>query len=123
MRHPQPAEEYITVVDNKRRERIQRVEYIVTDVHNETVYVTAGGLAYARDSLVRRRCDAPFVSCYELCSATGRKTWIRPITCRLTPPSTSPPMRSLTSISPRRPPSPLISSTTSTNSSPAEGGR
>jgi len=33
MHRPQPAEEYITVIDNKGRERIQHVEYIVTDVH------------------------------------------------------------------------------------------
>ena len=32
MHCPPPAEEYITVVDNKGRERIQRVEYIVNDV-------------------------------------------------------------------------------------------
>lgn len=54
MRHPEPAEEYITVVDNRGRERIQRVEYIVTDVRGEAVYVTADGLAYARDSLERK---------------------------------------------------------------------
>jgi hypothetical protein len=54
MRRPQPAEEYVTIVDNKGRERIQRVEYIVTDVRGETVYVTADGLAYARDSLTRK---------------------------------------------------------------------
>lgn len=57
MRHPPPAEEYITVVDNKGRERIQRVEYIVTDVRGETVYVTVDGLAYARDSLIRKGQD------------------------------------------------------------------
>jgi len=54
MRRPQPAEEYVTIVDNKGRERIQRVEYAVTDVRGETVYVTADGLAYARDSLTRK---------------------------------------------------------------------
>jgi hypothetical protein len=32
MRRPQPAEEYVTVVDNKGRERIQRVGYIVSTV-------------------------------------------------------------------------------------------
>jgi hypothetical protein len=54
MRRPQPAEEYVTVVDNKGRERIQRVEYIVTDVRGEMVYITVDGLAYARDSLARK---------------------------------------------------------------------
>lgn len=54
MRRPQPAEEYITAVDNKGRERIQRVEYVLTDVRGETVYVTVDGLAYARDSLARK---------------------------------------------------------------------
>jgi hypothetical protein len=54
MRRPQPAEEYVTVVDNKGRERIQRVEYIVTDIRGETVCVTVDGLAYARDSLARK---------------------------------------------------------------------
>ena len=54
MRRPQPAEEYIITVDNKGRERIQRVEYVVTDVRGETVYVTTDGLVYARDSLARK---------------------------------------------------------------------
>lgn len=54
MRQPAPDEEYITIVDNKGRERIQHVEYIVTDVRGETVYITADGLAYARDSLNRK---------------------------------------------------------------------
>ena len=54
MRRPQPAEEYIIIVDNKGRERIQHVEYIVTDVRGETVYVTVDGLTYARDSLARK---------------------------------------------------------------------
>jgi hypothetical protein len=31
MHRPQPAEQYIIAVDNKGRERIQRVEYVVTD--------------------------------------------------------------------------------------------
>jgi len=57
MRRPQAAEEYVTVVDNKGRERIQRVEYVVTDMRGKTVYVTADGLAYARDSLVRKGQD------------------------------------------------------------------
>ena len=57
MRRPQLAEEYIITVDNKGRERIQRVEYVVTDVRGETVYVTTDGLGYARDSLVRKGQD------------------------------------------------------------------
>jgi hypothetical protein len=51
MRKPWPAEEYVTIIDNKGRERVQRVEYIVRDVRGEEVYVTADGLAYAEDSL------------------------------------------------------------------------
>ena len=51
MREPFPSEEYITIVDNKGRERVQRVEYVVLDVRGEKVYVTADGLAYAEDSL------------------------------------------------------------------------
>ena len=54
MREPQPDEEYITIVDNQGRERIQRVEYIVTDVHRETIYVTDDGLVYTQDSLRRK---------------------------------------------------------------------
>lgn len=54
MQRPQRAEEYITIVDNKGRERIQRVEYVVSDVRDETVYVTVDGLIYARDSLARK---------------------------------------------------------------------
>jgi hypothetical protein len=42
---------FITIVDNAGRERRQRVEYTVVDVHSETVYVTSGGLQYIRDSL------------------------------------------------------------------------
>jgi len=57
MRRPQPAEEYVTIVDNKGRERIQCIEYTVTDVRGETVYVTVDGLAYARDSLARKGQD------------------------------------------------------------------
>lgn len=48
---PPPSEEYITVVDNKGRERVQRVEYVVLDVRGEKVYVTADELAYTEDSL------------------------------------------------------------------------
>lgn len=51
MRDPNPNEEYVIVVDNKRRESVQRVEYLVTDVRGETIYVTTNGLTYASDSL------------------------------------------------------------------------
>ncbi len=44
-------ERFITVVDNAGRERHQRVEYLVTDVRDEEVYVTSDGLQYVRDSL------------------------------------------------------------------------
>ncbi len=57
MRPPDSNEEYIIVVDNKGRERIQRVEYIVTDVRAETVHITVDGLAYVRDSLRRKGQD------------------------------------------------------------------
>ena len=59
MRRPQAAEEYVTVVDNKGRERIQRVEYIVTDVHGETVYVTADGLRETARCDALQKCVAP----------------------------------------------------------------
>ena len=51
MRNPLPSEEYVTIVDNKGREKVQHVEYVVQDVRGEKVYVTADGLAYAQDSL------------------------------------------------------------------------
>lgn len=51
MREPFSSEEYITIIDNKGRERVQRVECVVLDVRGEEVYVTADGLAYAEDSL------------------------------------------------------------------------
>lgn len=51
MRRPTPAEQYITIIDNRGREKIQAVEYIVQDVRGEEIYVTSDGLAYARDSL------------------------------------------------------------------------
>jgi hypothetical protein len=51
VREPFPSEEYITIIDNKGRERVQRVECVVRDVRGEDVYVTADGLAYAEDSL------------------------------------------------------------------------
>jgi len=42
---------FITIIDNTGREKRQRVEYTVADIHGETVYVTSGGLRYIRDSL------------------------------------------------------------------------
>lgn len=54
IRNPQPDEEYITIVDNQGQERVQRVEYIVTDVGDAIIYITADGLLYAQDSLVRK---------------------------------------------------------------------
>ncbi len=51
VREPLPSEEYVTIVDNKGRERVQRVEYVVRDVRGDEVYVTADGLAYTGDSL------------------------------------------------------------------------
>lgn len=35
VRKPFPSEEYITIIDNEERERVQRVEYIVRDVQRE----------------------------------------------------------------------------------------
>ena len=51
VREPLPSEEYVTIIDNKGRERAQRVEYVVRDVRGDEVYVTADGLAYTEDSL------------------------------------------------------------------------
>lgn len=51
VRKPSASEEYLTIIDNKGRERIQHVEYIVLDVRSEQVYITADGLVYATDSL------------------------------------------------------------------------
>lgn len=51
MEYPSPSEQYITIIDNRGREQIQSVEYIVTDVKQEGVYVTIEGLTYTRDSL------------------------------------------------------------------------
>ncbi len=51
VRQPKPAEEYITILDNRGRARVQHVEYIVVDVRDEQIYITADGLAYATDSL------------------------------------------------------------------------
>jgi len=46
---------YVTIVDNAGRKKRQRVEYTVTDVRGETVYVTSGGLRYIHDSLWAKR--------------------------------------------------------------------
>ncbi|MFN8491752.1 MAG: hypothetical protein U0350_29400 [Caldilineaceae bacterium] len=54
VRKPTPAEEYITILDNKNRKRVQHVEYIVLDIRGEQVYITADGLTYATDSLVAK---------------------------------------------------------------------
>jgi len=51
VRRPAPSEQYITIIDNKGREKIQAVEYIVLDARQEEIYVTSDGLAYAQDSL------------------------------------------------------------------------
>lgn len=51
MEIPLPSEQYITIIDNRGRERIQSVEYIVHDIAQEKIYVTFEGLAYTRDSL------------------------------------------------------------------------
>lgn len=53
-RTPEPDEEYITILDNLGRERIQHVEYIVTDIRNESIYVTSDGIVYTQDSLTRK---------------------------------------------------------------------
>ncbi len=54
MPKPLPSEEYITIIDNKGREKVQRVEYVIQDVQGEKIYVTADGLAYAEDSLAAK---------------------------------------------------------------------
>jgi len=46
-----PQDLYAPIVDNKGRERVQHVEYVVTDVRGEKVYITADGLTYSEDSL------------------------------------------------------------------------
>lgn len=51
MEYPSPSEQYITIIDNRGREKIQSVEYIVTDVKQERIFVTVDGLTYTRDSL------------------------------------------------------------------------
>jgi hypothetical protein len=45
------SEQYVTIVDNNGREKVQFVEYIVEDVRGERVYVTRDGLVYAEASL------------------------------------------------------------------------
>lgn len=54
VRRPLPSEEYLTIIDNRGRQRVQRVEYVVLDVKNEQVYVTTDGLVYATDSLAAK---------------------------------------------------------------------
>lgn len=51
MQRPSSSEQYITIVDNQGREKVQFVEYLVEDVRGEKVYVTSDGLAYTDDSL------------------------------------------------------------------------
>ncbi|MCB0094912.1 MAG: hypothetical protein KDE46_04290 [Caldilineaceae bacterium] len=55
MQLPSSSEQYITIVDNRGREKVQAVEYIVWDVNQEKVFVTADALAYTRDSLTLKR--------------------------------------------------------------------
>jgi len=57
MHEPLPSEEYITIIDNKGHRKVQRVEYVVLDVQEEKVYVTADGLAYVEDSLEAKEQD------------------------------------------------------------------
>lgn len=54
VRRPSPSEEYLTVIDNRGRQRVQHVEYVVLDVRNEQVYVTTDGIIYATDSLAAK---------------------------------------------------------------------
>lgn len=56
-RPPRAEEEYITIVDNQGRERVQHVEYVVNDVRNESVYITNDGIVYTQDSLIRKGQD------------------------------------------------------------------
>ena len=51
------AHEYVTIVDNNGREKVQFVEYLVEDVRGEKVYITSDGLMYAQDSLTRKGQD------------------------------------------------------------------
>jgi hypothetical protein len=51
VRLPSAQEQYIPILDNKGRTRIQHVEFIVDDVRQEAIYVTADGLQSVRDSL------------------------------------------------------------------------
>lgn len=54
VRTPLPSEEYLTVIDNRGRQRVQYVEYIALDVRDEQVYVTTDGIIYATDSLAAK---------------------------------------------------------------------
>ena len=49
------AYNFITIVDNNRHEKRQRIEYSIADVKGETVYITDGGLKYIHDSLWVKR--------------------------------------------------------------------
>lgn len=49
------AFDFITIVDNHGHEKHQRIEYIISDVRGEIVYVTDGGLRYIQDSLWAKR--------------------------------------------------------------------
>jgi hypothetical protein len=51
------SEQFITIIDNKGREKVQFVEYFVEDVRGEKVYVTTDGLIYAKDSLAFKMQD------------------------------------------------------------------
>lgn len=49
------ASDFITIVDNHGNEKRQRIEYTISDVQGEIVYVTDGGLRYIQDSLWAKR--------------------------------------------------------------------
>lgn len=49
------ASDFITIVDNHGNEKRQRIEYTISDVEGEIVYVTDGGLRYIQDSLWAKR--------------------------------------------------------------------
>src|SRR3990167_8765294 len=46
--------EFITIIDDRGREKQQRVESVVTDVRGEQVLITTDGLYYISDSLHRK---------------------------------------------------------------------
>jgi len=50
---PEPPE-FITVIDDRGREKLQRVESVVLDVRGEQVFITTDGLNYISDSLHRK---------------------------------------------------------------------